>query len=66
MIEDVNNFNVLTTDEEKKYRLDMCNSCEMKRVDELNGNICDSCACPIEYVITYKFKICPLKKWDVE
>lgn len=23
------------------------------------------CVCPIEYVITYKFKVCPLVKWNV-
>lgn len=62
MIEDVNNFGILTTDAEKTDRLNLCNTCDMKKPT----NICDACACPIDYVITYKFKICPLDKWGVE
>ena len=64
MIEDVNNFDILTTDEEKSKRLTLCNSCEKNTVI-LDVNTCDSCACPIEYVTTYKFKSCPLNKWDI-
>lgn len=64
MIEDVNNFGIITTDEEKSVRLNLCDSCEMMRTDSVTGNICDACACPIDYVITYKFKICPLNKWS--
>jgi len=64
MIEDVNNFNILTSDEEKQQRLLLCNSCEKNQNTDF-GNICEGCVCPIEYVVTYKFKICPLKKWNV-
>lgn len=65
MIEDVNKFNILTNDVEKQERLNLCNSCvENKKFN--SGNLCYLCACPIEYVISYKFKICPLKKWSIE
>ena len=63
MIEDVNNFNVLTNEKEKQKRLDLCNMCTENK-DTPHGNICESCACPIDYVIKYKFKICPLEKWN--
>lgn len=64
MIEDPANFDVLTNDNEKNQRVQLCNSCERKtRID--NDDICDACACPISYVVQYKFKICPLKKWDI-
>jgi hypothetical protein len=64
MIEDPNNFDILTSEEEKQIRQSLCDSCE-KNQDTEFGHICESCACPIEYVTMYKFKICPLKKWDV-
>jgi len=44
MIADVKNFEILTDDIENSFRLNLCNSCEMKRTD----TICDACACPIE------------------
>jgi len=65
MIEDPNNFGILTTDDEKTVRLNLCNSCTMRRIDNIFGDICDACACPIDYVTTYKFKICPLNKWEI-
>jgi hypothetical protein len=64
MIEDVNNFDILTSEEEKQQRTSLCNSCD-KNTKVVNVPTCDACACPIEYVVTYKFKICPLKKWNV-
>lgn len=64
MIEDVNNFGVLTSEDEKKFRSDTCSSCEKLTMIE-NIPTCDACACPISYVIQYKFKICPLLKWNV-
>lgn len=64
MIKDPANFNVLTDDSERQRRLDLCTACEKKTT--LNDvEICDACACPLSYVIKYKFKICPLLKWDV-
>jgi hypothetical protein len=65
MIEDVNNFGILTNEEEKNKRLELCNSCE-KNIMIANNPTCDMCACPVDYVITYKFKICPLNKWSIE
>jgi hypothetical protein len=62
MIEDVNNFDILTSEEEKNQRTSLCDSCEKKQLTEF-GNICVGCACPIEYVVKYKFKNCPLDKW---
>ncbi len=64
MIEDPNNFYVLTTEEEKQNRQLLCNSCK-KRQDTESGQICNLCACPIEYVVTHKFKKCPLNKWEI-
>ena len=64
MIEDVNNFGILTTDEEKQFRLSTCNSCEYKNTTD-DQPICMKCACPIEYVITYKFKSCPMEIWKI-
>lgn len=64
MIEDPANFNILTDDVEKQHRLELCNSCE-KKISINEVETCDACACPIDYVITYKFKICPLEKWNV-
>lgn len=65
MIENVENFNILTNNQEKQTRLDLCNSCE-KNIEFQDSRLCDACACPIDYVITYKFKICPLDKWGIE
>jgi hypothetical protein len=64
MIEDPNNFGILCSDEEKQTRQSLCNTCSNNRITE-SGNICDGCACPIEYIIMYKFKNCPLNKWEV-
>ena len=64
MIKDVNNFDILTTEEEKQTRQSLCNSCEKNQNIQF-GNICEGCACPIEYVIMYKFKGCPLNKWEI-
>ena len=65
MIKDVENFNILTDASESNSRLSLCNACpENTSLD--SGNICNACACPIEYVITYKFKICPLNKWSID
>lgn len=66
MIENVENFNILTDDDEKQFRLNLCNTCVENIETETSGKICNQCACPIEYVVTYKFKICPLEKWSVE
>lgn len=64
MIEDVNNFGILTTDQEKQQRFNLCQACEKKTMI-LDVPTCDACACPIDYVIKYKFKICPIDKWGV-
>jgi hypothetical protein len=64
MIEDVSKFNILTNELEKQQRLGLCNSCE-NNIELRSGKLCNACACPIDYVITYKFKICPLEKWTV-
>lgn len=64
MIEDPNNFDIQTSTEEKAKRISLCNSCE--KLTMMNDiPTCDACACPIEYVINYKFKICPLNKWGI-
>ena len=65
MIEDVNNFDILTTEEEKQHRFNLCNSCEKLTVIA-QVPTCNGCACPIEYVVKYKFKMCPLNKWIIE
>ena len=63
MIEDPKNFGILTEETEKLSRQSLCNNCEEKNlVNDIDT--CNKCACPIEYVITYKFKICPLEKWS--
>lgn len=64
MIKDVENFGIVTSPEEKTARLALCESCE-KLTAVMDTKTCDACACPIEYVIVYKFKICPLGKWEV-
>lgn len=64
MIDNPENFEVLTSDSEKVNRFALCNSCEkITTMDSIST--CDACACPIDYVITYKFKICPLNKWGI-
>lgn len=65
MIKDPNNFGILTTQEEKQTRNELCLKCE-KHTIVMDVPTCDACACPIEYVTTYKFKICPLEKWSIE
>lgn len=64
MIEDPNNFNVLTNEKEMHTRIAICSTCEKKTNTEF-GEICEACACPISYVSKYQFKICPLNKWTV-
>ena len=65
MIEDVNNFNVLTDTTESQIRQSLCNACTENTTIQ-NSRICNLCACPIDYVITYKFKRCPLNKWSID
>ena len=60
MIADVNNFGILTSDEEKQSRQSLCEACTENTLE-----ICQKCACPIEYVVMYRFKICPMDKWGV-
>jgi len=60
MIADVNNFGIITSDEEKQSRRSLCDACPEK-----SSEICQKCACPIAYVVMYRFKICPLDKWGV-
>lgn len=64
MIENPNNFGILSSEEEKQMRQSLCDKCDKNHLTDF-GNICDSCACPIDYVVMYKFKICPLNKWGV-
>lgn len=63
MIEDVNNFNVLTSDSEKASRSNTCKMCDESKIIA-DRKLCMKCACPIDYVVTYKFKECPLGKWE--
>lgn len=63
MIENVEDFDVLTTQQEKQTRLNTCSECDNNHATEF-GRICNACACPINYVITYKFKMCPIGKWS--
>jgi hypothetical protein len=60
MIEDVKNFGIKTSAEEKANRIALCNACEERR-----DSTCNQCACPIDYVIEYAYKKCPLDKWTV-
>lgn len=64
MIEDPENFDILTDVIEKNIRQSLCDSCDKKQSTEF-GDICICCACPIEYVISFKFKQCPLEKWSI-
>lgn len=64
MIEDVNNFNVLTSDSEKVERINICQTCDQKQLVG-ESELCMECACPIDYVVSYKFKQCPLGKWEI-
>lgn len=61
MILDVKNFGIKTSANEKAIRAALCNVCEERR-DE----ICNQCACPIDYVINHQYKKCPLDKWDIK
>ena len=62
MINDIKNFNIPTTDQEKQERLASCEVCP-ENTESPFGTICARCACPISYVISQKFKTCPLGKW---
>lgn len=64
MIEDVNNFNILTTDSEKAIRMNTCETCDERKIIS-DSALCMKCACPIEYVVAYKFKECPMGKWEI-
>lgn len=64
MIEDINNFGIETSEEEKNLRQSLCNSCENNKTIA-NDNICMACACPISYVVLYKYKKCPIDKWTI-
>ena len=63
MIEDPNNFGILTSDKEKQQRITLCASCPEKQI-VANAETCMKCACPIDYVITYRFKLCPIGNWS--
>jgi hypothetical protein len=64
MIEDVNNFNILTSDSEKATRINICKTCDERQIIS-DSELCMKCACPIEYAVTYKYKECPLGKWEI-
>jgi hypothetical protein len=64
MIEDVNNFGILTSDEEKAARQQLCDACSLNELVSDNQT-CQKCACPITYVVKYRFKICPMDKWAI-
>lgn len=65
MIEDINNFNIKTTDSERIERINICGNCEENKIIG-DDNLCMKCACPIDYVTSHKYKNCPLGKWIVE
>lgn len=64
MIEDVNNFGIETSEEEKQSRQSLCDTCEHNQIIS-SAHTCMKCACPIDYVIKYKFKICPIGRWSI-
>lgn len=64
MINDIQNFNIMTTNHDRQIRLNLCNDCsENKKINDIA--VCFACACPIEYVTTQKYKECPLHKWTI-
>lgn len=65
MILDPNKFNIPTSAEEKTQREELCYSCaEYTMMNQVPT--CNKCACPIGYVVSQKYKKCPLEKWTVE
>jgi hypothetical protein len=53
---------LLTTDEERTLRINLCKVCENKTV--LNTRqVCGKCLCDLELLHFYRFKNCPINKW---
>ena len=63
MIKDVEKFNVRTTIDEEQQRVVICSNCP-KNIIVNNEYICELCACPMSYIISQKYKECPLGKWS--
>jgi hypothetical protein len=52
-----------TTEEERQIRLNFCNLCEDNLLIDKIYQTCNLCACPIEFVIRFKFKECLKGNW---
>ncbi len=56
------------TDEQKKLaveRLDVCNSCEHIKTNQVGVIVCGNCGCPInKKIFSPIYNSCPLKKWE--
>ncbi len=50
------------TKEERKKRLDICNSCDERRITLGIAN-CSECGCIIKTLVTQNIKGCPIGKW---
>lgn len=64
MITDLEKFNIRTGIDEEQQRVIICTSCPKNSFIN-NEHICTMCACPISYIITQKYKNCPLGNWKV-
>lgn len=53
---------IQTTAAEKQKRSALCGACPENKMNV--APTCNKCACPIEFVINYNFKMCPMGKWS--
>lgn len=63
MIKDIEKFNIATNINEQQLRVTICSSCPHNKFIN-NEHICEMCACPMEYIVSQKYKECPIGKWS--
>jgi hypothetical protein len=61
MTTDMELRSIQTTDTVKRNRSALCEACPENKMNVVPT--CDKCACPIEYVVNYNFKMCPIGRW---
>ena len=62
-LEDLSYREIQTTIEEKNRRKSFCDGCDSVVYHD-DVATCKECACPIEFIISFDFKTCPIGKWE--
>ena len=61
----IDEFNLLSSKELRKKRLDICSTCGYKRM-RFGASYCQECGCLLKAKVLLKKEQCPLDKWVSE